>query len=69
MKEGWLRLKWLFIFTLATLRFVKSILQLKQDDHEPPPSITSIAIVNDEGLSSLFGFTLMLVHRLYILSI
>jgi hypothetical protein len=69
MKEGWLRLEWLFIFILATLRSVGSILQLEQDDHEPPSSITCITIVDEIGLSTVFGITLMLVRRLYVTGI
>ncbi|KAF2866017.1 hypothetical protein BDV95DRAFT_612251 [Massariosphaeria phaeospora] len=62
VKQGWLRLEWLFVFILASLRVIGSILQLQQDDLGPPS--TSIAIVNGIGLSPLFGITLMLVHRL-----
>jgi hypothetical protein len=66
VKEGWRRLEWLFVWTLATLRIVGTIVQLQHDDSGPPSSFTSIAIVNGIGLSPLLGITLMLVHRLYV---
>ncbi|KAF2177014.1 hypothetical protein K469DRAFT_755370 [Zopfia rhizophila CBS 207.26] len=64
VREGWRRLEWLFVFTLATLRIIGSILQLKQPDNGPPSSVTSIAILNGIGLSPLLCIMLMLVHRL-----
>jgi hypothetical protein len=62
VKEGWRRFEWMFVFLLASVRIIGSILQLKDDEIGPPNQ--SIAIVNGIGLSPLFGITLMLVHRL-----
>jgi hypothetical protein len=62
VREGLCRFEWAFVFVLASLRIIGSILQLKDDETGPPN--TSIAIVNGIGLSPLIGITLMLVHRL-----
>jgi hypothetical protein len=62
MREGWRRFEWGFVFVLASLRIIGSILQLKDDENGAPNM--SISIVNGIGLSPLLGITLMLVHRL-----
>jgi hypothetical protein len=63
VKEGWRRCDWMFVFLLASIRIIGSILQLVED--ESGPWNESIAIVNGTGLSPLLGIMLMLVHRLY----
>jgi hypothetical protein len=65
-KEGWRRFEWMFVFLLASIRIVSSVLQLVGDETGPPDK--SIAIVNGIGLSPLIGIMLMLVHRLYAFS-
>jgi hypothetical protein len=62
VKEGWSRFEWMFVFLLASVRIIGSILQLMDDETGPPNQ--SVAIVNGIGLSPLIGITLMLVHRL-----
>jgi hypothetical protein len=62
-KEGWRRFEWMFVFLLASIRIIGSILQLKDDDDGPPNK--AVAVVNGIGLSPLIGISLMLVHRLY----
>jgi hypothetical protein len=66
VKEGWRRFEWMFVFLLASVRIIGSILQLKYDETGPPNK--SVAIVNGIGLSPLIGITLMLVHRLCVSS-
>jgi hypothetical protein len=61
-KEGWRRFEWMFVFLLASVRVIGSILQLMDDETGPPNK--SISIVNGIGLSPLIGIMLMLVHRL-----
>ena len=62
VKEGWRRFEWMFVFLLASVRVIGSILQLMDDETGPPNK--SISIVNGIGLSPLIGIMLMLVHRL-----
>jgi hypothetical protein len=62
-KEGWRRFEWMFVFVLASISIIGSILQIVHDDADP--SNKFIAIVNGIGLSPLLGIVLMLVHRLY----
>jgi len=64
VKEGWRHFEWMFVFLLASVRIIGSILQLKDDETGPPNQ--SIVIVNGIGLSPLISITLMLVHRLYV---
>ena len=64
VKEGWRLFEWMFVFLLASVRIIGSILQLKDDETGPPNQ--SIVIVNGIGLSPLISITLMLVHRLYV---
>ena len=61
-KEGWRRFELMFVFLLASVRVIGSILQLMDDETGPPNK--SIPIVNGIGLSPLIGIMLMLVHRL-----
>jgi hypothetical protein len=63
VKEGWCRFEWMFVFLLATVHTIGSILQLLKNEIGAPNK--SIAIVNGIGLSPLIGIMLMLVHRLY----
>jgi hypothetical protein len=63
VREEWRRCDWMFVFLLASIRIIGSILQLVED--ESGPRNKPITIVNGTGLSPLLGIMLMLVHRLY----